>query len=135
MSIYMRQPDGFIDPAKPHHVCKLNQALYGLKQAGRVWNEKVNKVVSEFKMRRSEHDPCVYYKFHENTDWLIVLLFVDDFFITGSHNLIEQFTNHLKNCSIRLCDPVMKKFAKVYLKSKTFNFLFYFILFYFILLF
>jgi hypothetical protein len=48
-------------------------------------------------MRPSEHDPCVYYKFHENTDWLIVLLFVDDFFITGSHNLIEQFTNHLKN--------------------------------------
>jgi histone deacetylase 1/2 len=29
----MRQPPGFEDESKPHHICKLDKALYGLKQA------------------------------------------------------------------------------------------------------
>ena len=31
----MAQPEGFIDPTKLTHVCKLRKALYGLKQAPR----------------------------------------------------------------------------------------------------
>ena len=29
--VYMAQPKGFVDPHKPHFVCKLSKALYGLK--------------------------------------------------------------------------------------------------------
>ena len=31
--VFMSQPDGFVDQAKPTYVCKLHKALYGLKQA------------------------------------------------------------------------------------------------------
>nr|GEV06084.1 retrovirus-related Pol polyprotein from transposon TNT 1-94 [Tanacetum cinerariifolium] len=31
--VYVSQPEGFIDPDHPTHVCHLNKALYGLKQA------------------------------------------------------------------------------------------------------
>lgn len=31
--VYMRQPLGFVDPTRPHHLCRLVKALYGLKQA------------------------------------------------------------------------------------------------------
>ena len=33
--VYMSQFEGFIDPHKPQHICKLRKALYGLKQAPR----------------------------------------------------------------------------------------------------
>jgi hypothetical protein len=36
-TVYWQQPLGFIDPARPNYVCKLNKALYGVKQAPRVW--------------------------------------------------------------------------------------------------
>ena len=39
--VFMSQPEGFIHPTKPHHICKLRKALYGLKQAPRAWFDRL----------------------------------------------------------------------------------------------
>ena len=33
--VYMRQPEGFVEPGKEHLVCCLNRSIYGLKQSPR----------------------------------------------------------------------------------------------------
>ena len=40
--VFMTQPPGFVDPSKPHFVCKFTKALYGLKQAPRAWFTKLS---------------------------------------------------------------------------------------------
>ncbi|GJX15060.1 reverse transcriptase domain, reverse transcriptase zinc-binding domain protein [Tanacetum coccineum] len=37
--VYVAQPPGFIDFAKPNHVYRLKKALYGLKQAPKAWTQ------------------------------------------------------------------------------------------------
>lgn len=37
-SIYMSQPEGFIEQDQEQKVCKLKKSIYGLKQASRSWN-------------------------------------------------------------------------------------------------
>ncbi|GKD57743.1 retrovirus-related pol polyprotein from transposon TNT 1-94 [Tanacetum coccineum] len=39
--VYVAQPPGFIDFAKPNHVYRLKKALYGLKQAPTAWYDRL----------------------------------------------------------------------------------------------
>ncbi|GJR49219.1 retrovirus-related pol polyprotein from transposon TNT 1-94 [Tanacetum coccineum] len=39
--VYVAQPSGFIDFAKPNHVYRLKKALYGLKQSHKAWYDKL----------------------------------------------------------------------------------------------
>ncbi|KAB2621335.1 hypothetical protein D8674_023517 [Pyrus ussuriensis x Pyrus communis] len=65
--VYMIQPPGFVDPSKPHHVCKLRKSLYGLKQAPRA---------------------CLFIK--RDTSITFILVYVDDIIITGSSSTTCQ---------------------------------------------
>ncbi|GJV63908.1 retrovirus-related pol polyprotein from transposon TNT 1-94 [Tanacetum coccineum] len=42
--VYVAQPPGFIDFAKPNHVYRLKKALYGLKQAPKAWPDIIFSV-------------------------------------------------------------------------------------------
>ena len=74
-----------MDPAKPHHVCKLKKALYGLKQALRAWfNRFGSAMTSQWHFDHSKSDSSLFYRWDAG-DILLVLVYVDDIIITGSN--------------------------------------------------
>ncbi|GJR51114.1 retrotransposon protein, putative, ty1-copia subclass [Tanacetum coccineum] len=61
-SIYMVQPEGFVDPNHPRKVCKLQRSIYGLKQASRSWNKRFDEEIKRFGFTQNLDEPCVYQK-------------------------------------------------------------------------
>ena len=84
--IYMQQPEGFIHPKHPSHVCALLKSLYGLKQSGRLWNHTFDAFLKLYDLIASDADTCVYYRLNTgNTVDLIVGIFVDDGIVCASN--------------------------------------------------
>jgi hypothetical protein len=44
---YMEQPQGFIHPSYPDHVCRLHKSLHGLKQVPRAWFTRLSQALLE----------------------------------------------------------------------------------------
>lgn len=82
-TIYIQQPEMFVEPGKEEKICKLNKPLYGLKQAGRNWYQTLDKYLTTIGLERSPINPCVYVS---NTDTnLILLIYVDDILIAAKN--------------------------------------------------
>lgn len=83
-SIYMEQPEGFIEPGNEDKVCLLKRSLYGLKQSSRQWNKQFDEHMLSIGFDRSEYDSCVYMKRKNGKTVAYLLLYVDDMLIAGS---------------------------------------------------
>ena len=58
---YIEQPEGFENPGKPDHVCKLNMALYGVSVAGQRWNLTFQEFLTkELNFTCCKSDPNLY---------------------------------------------------------------------------
>ena len=85
--VYIEQPEGFIFQEKDSRVCKQKKALYGLKQAPRAWYGPINGYLVNLGFTKSDVDPNLYYKIVDDEP-LILVLYVDDLFLTGNEKLI-----------------------------------------------
>lgn len=87
----MPQPQGFVDPLKPHHVCRLRNALYGLKQAPRAWYDQLRTTLIQWHFVQSKADSSMFY-YRTKHQFLIPLVYVDDILLTGSSShILDQF--------------------------------------------
>ncbi|GJV90607.1 retrovirus-related pol polyprotein from transposon TNT 1-94 [Tanacetum coccineum] len=84
--VFVRQPDGFVDPAFPNHVYRLKKALYGLKQALRAWYDKLSSFLIEHYFTKGIIDLTLFTRGNMD-DILLVQIYVDDI-IFGSTKLI-----------------------------------------------
>ena len=82
--VYVTQPIGFVKPSQDHQVCHLNNALYGLKQAPKAWYQKIHTYLNS-KGFRNNSIKSTMYNFKDGNDLLIIILYVDDMFITGTN--------------------------------------------------
>jgi hypothetical protein len=85
--VYIEQPQGFEVLGTECHVCLLKRALYGQKQASRVWYSRIDSYLFQMGFEKSEVDSNLYYVIR-GEDPLILILYVDDLFITGGEELI-----------------------------------------------
>ncbi|GJZ65585.1 retrotransposon protein, putative, ty1-copia subclass [Tanacetum coccineum] len=82
--VYMEQPEGFVNPKYPNHVCKLKRSIYGLKQASRQWNKRFDDEIKKFGFTQNPDEPCVYLK-ASGSYVAILILYVDDILLMGNN--------------------------------------------------
>jgi hypothetical protein len=87
--VYIEQPQGFEVEDRKTHVCKLKKALYGLKQAPRAWYGRIDSFLTSLGFTKSKVDSNLYFKVM-NDEPVILLLYVDDLFLTGEEKLITE---------------------------------------------
>ncbi|GJX19953.1 retrovirus-related pol polyprotein from transposon TNT 1-94, partial [Tanacetum coccineum] len=58
--VYVSQPEGFVDPDRPHHVYRLKKALYGLKQAPQAWYDTLSKFLLAQGFSKGVVDPTLF---------------------------------------------------------------------------
>ena len=93
--VYIEQPEGFETHEKRTHVCKLKKAMYGLKQAPREWYGWIDSYLQQLGFIKSDVDPNLYYLMVENEP-LILVLYVDDLFLTGSSRITKDYKKNLE---------------------------------------
>jgi len=92
--VYVEQPEGFEIYDQKYHVCMLKKDLYGLKQAPRAWYERIDSYLMKLGFTRSEPDPNLHFKVEDDKP-LILVLYVDDLFLTGADPLIHKYKREL----------------------------------------
>nr|GFA18330.1 retrovirus-related Pol polyprotein from transposon TNT 1-94 [Tanacetum cinerariifolium] len=95
--VYVKQPDGFVDPYHPDKVYHLKKALYGLKQAPRAWYDELSTFLVSKGFSKGSIDPTLFITKH-GEDILLVQIYVDDI-IFGFTNpkLSKQFEKLMHN--------------------------------------
>jgi hypothetical protein len=86
--IYIEQPLGFEAYNRESHVYRLKKALYGLKQAPRAWYSRIDAYLQQMGFMKCDADPNLYYIVVDG-EILMLILYVDDLFITGAEKIIE----------------------------------------------
>ena len=87
--VHIEKPEGFVIHGTKSHVCRLKKALYGLKQAVRDWYSMVDSYLHSLGFTKSYEDSNLYFKVVENHP-LILVLYVDDLFMSGEEHQIYQ---------------------------------------------
>ncbi|GFP88646.1 copia protein [Phtheirospermum japonicum] len=81
-TIYMTQPQGYVDSAFPNHVCKLNKTIYGLKQAPKSWNDTLKRSILAQGFKASASNSSFSYR-KQAGKLLLVVVYVYDILLEG----------------------------------------------------
>jgi histone deacetylase 1/2 len=78
-----REPPGYEDKDKPHHICKLDKALYGLKQAPRAWYSRLSAKLINLGFIASKSDMFLFI-YRKYKVPIYMLIYVDDIIVSSS---------------------------------------------------
>ncbi|GKA32134.1 retrovirus-related pol polyprotein from transposon TNT 1-94 [Tanacetum coccineum] len=92
-SLYVAQPEGFVDPDHPEKVYLLRKALYGLKQAPRAWYDELSNFLMSKGFTKGTIDPTLF-KIKYGEDILLVQIYVDDIIFRTSDPPVPKRTEY-----------------------------------------
>jgi hypothetical protein len=87
--VYIEQPQGFEVEDRKTHVYKLKKDLYRLKKALTAWYGRIDSFLTSLGFTKSKYDSNLYLKVM-NDEIVILLLYVDELFLTGEENCITE---------------------------------------------
>ena len=87
--VYVEKPLSFETHARETHVCKLKKSLYNLKQTPKTWYDRIDSFLSSLGFTKSKADSNLYYKVEDGNP-VMLLLYVDDLFVTDTDGLIAD---------------------------------------------
>ncbi|CAI7873487.1 unnamed protein product [Closterium sp. NIES-53] len=92
--IYVEYPHTY--PTNPPSVCKLKKSLYGIKQAPRLWQQHLNRKLTEVGFRQLPHDPGMY-RLDDKRSYALLVAYVDDIlYVSSSTSLSDRIEADLK---------------------------------------
>ncbi|SRR6266498_425934 len=77
--IYMKQPEGFVEPGFEDYICKLIHMIYGTMQGAHNWYETLMNTYDKLGYTTSWADPCVQYK-KDGDEYTLTDMYTDDIF-------------------------------------------------------
>jgi hypothetical protein len=87
--VYIEKTQGFEVEDRKSHVCRLKKALYRLKKALRAWYGHIDSFLTSLGFTKSKANSNLYFKIMDN-ELVILLLYMDDLYLTREENLISQ---------------------------------------------
>ena len=79
---YLEQPMSYVAKWNENKYLKQKLTLNRLKQAPRVWNSRIDKYFQDNNFIKCPHKHALCIKLNENSDVLLVFLYVDNFIFT-----------------------------------------------------
>lgn len=73
-------------------VCRLKKAIYSLKQSGRLWYEKLVKILEQSGFKPTASNPCMF-QARKNDKFILITVYVDDMLIFSND---EKGLEHAK---------------------------------------
>ena len=90
--VCIEQTQGFEVKDRVTHECKFKKDLYGLKKDPRAWYGRIDSFLTSLGFTKSKVDPNLYLKVMDDEP-IILLLYVDDLFLTGNEKQIVELKN------------------------------------------
>ena len=99
--VYIEKSQGFEFEDRKTHVCRLKKDLYRIKKAPKDWYGRIDSLLTRLGFTKSKSDPNLYLKVMDDEP-VIILMYVDDPFLTGNEKQI-------KDCKTKLAEEFKMK--------------------------
>lgn len=97
--VFMNQLEGYIDYAKPNHICRLSKTIYGLKQVHMTWYDNLKGTLLSRGFINTKNDTSLFVQRGKEHMKLLLIYVNDIIVIVSNNNFLKKFIIQLNRNS------------------------------------